>query len=109
MKVGEIGPFIATAVYTDNTTADITGQVVWSGNKDVTATVDATGKVTAMSPGTVTITATQGAISGAAVTTVTPGTPAGVAPAPAPASRPGGTTSQPQPGGTTPNPAPPSR
>jgi hypothetical protein len=111
MKVGEIGPFIATAVYSDNSTADVTGLVVWSGNKDVTAAVDTIGKVTAWSPGTVTITATQGAVSGQAVTTVTPGTPMSVSPASNPAGRPAGTTGQPTtpPGGAKPNPAPPSR
>jgi fibronectin-binding autotransporter adhesin len=110
IKVGESGPFVATAVYQDNTTADITNQVTWSGNNAPVATVDATGKILGISPGTLTVTATQGALSGQAVTTVGPGTGAGVAPAAAPSGRPSGTTGQPAPtAGPTPKPAPSSR
>jgi hypothetical protein len=120
VKVGEVAPFIATAVYQDGSTADITAQVTWSGSNSAVALVTNTppnpnpsglvkGDVTGLTPGTLTVTATQGALSGQASVTVSPGTATGVAPAPA--GRPSGTAGQPvpPPGAPTPAPAPKSR
>ncbi|MBL9077614.1 MAG: Ig-like domain-containing protein [Planctomycetes bacterium] len=46
-----------TGTWTDGTTADLTGLVVWSSSAPAVATVDGTGHVTGVTPGTTTITA----------------------------------------------------
>ena len=50
----------ATAYWNDQTTQDITAQVVWSSSNPAVATVDSSGLATALSIGTTTITATSG-------------------------------------------------
>ncbi len=50
----------ATAYWNDQTTQDITTQVVWSSSNPAVATVDSSGLATAFAIGTTTITATSG-------------------------------------------------
>lgn len=63
--------FRAMANYSDGSTADVTGSATWSSNNPSTAVVSSGGRATGMFPGTVTITATIGAIRGIATVTVT--------------------------------------
>ena len=65
--------FTATGTYSDATTADLTTSVSWASATTSVATIGATtGLAHAVSPGTSTISATQGAISGSTVLTVSP-------------------------------------
>lgn len=63
--------FVATATYSDNSTAIITNSVSWTSGNVAIATVLPTGAATGVSPGTTTITATSGLKSGFATLTVT--------------------------------------
>jgi len=54
----------ATGTYSDNSTLDLTTQVIWSSSDNTKATVSSTGLVTAIAPGSTTFTATSGNISG---------------------------------------------
>jgi hypothetical protein len=71
--------FAATGHYSDASTADLTASVVWTSGTTATATINATGEATAVraydlttlgAPGTSTITAAAGAISGNSVLSV---------------------------------------
>ncbi|WP_109486874.1 beta strand repeat-containing protein [Occallatibacter savannae] len=66
--------FTATGVFSDNSTQDLSSQVVWTSSNGVLAVINATGLVNGISPGTVTITATSGAISGSATLNITTAT-----------------------------------
>lgn len=63
--------FTATGVFTDNTTQDMTSQVVWISSNASAALINATGMASGVGNGTTTITATYGAVSGSATLTVT--------------------------------------
>ena len=67
--------FNATAVYDDNSTADVTQQATWSssdtGVLSVVASGANAGRATALAAGTATVTATLGGINGTASVTVT--------------------------------------
>ena len=70
--------FTAIGTYTDNSTQVLTAQVVWNSSDPSVATVSNAsgydGLATALAPGSVTITATLGAVSGSTGLTVTPAT-----------------------------------
>jgi len=66
--------FTATGVFSDNSTQDLTSQVVWTSSDGALAVVNTSGLVNGISTGTVTITATSGAISGSAILNVTTAT-----------------------------------
>jgi len=59
ITTGLTQPLTATGTYEDATTAVITSSMTWSSSDTTIATVDTTGLVTAVSPGTATITATD--------------------------------------------------
>ena len=61
----------ATGIFSDGTTFDISKQVTWSSSDDTVAKVDPTGLVLGIGPGTVTIFAASGALSGNTPITVT--------------------------------------
>ncbi|MPZ52970.1 MAG: PKD domain-containing protein [Acidimicrobiia bacterium] len=67
---GATQQLIATATFTDDTTADVTGDANWSTADMGVATVDANGLVTAQSEGTAEITAQYGPETATAVITV---------------------------------------
>jgi hypothetical protein len=99
LKAGQTQQYVAIGHYADSTTADISAQVTWSSDATAVASVSASGKATAQSPGTAHVIASLSlgvtkaspqAITGQASVTVTAPTLVGVAPAPAPANRPGG-------------------
>jgi trimeric autotransporter adhesin len=68
----------ATGIYTDNSTHDLTSSVTWSSSVSAVASVSSApgtnGVVTAATPGSTTITATLGGISGSTNLTVTAAT-----------------------------------
>ena len=76
--------FAATGTYTDATTQNLTGTVVWSSTAE--ASMASGGVATAVAVGTPTITATSGAISGAAMMTVQPAALVSIAVSPSAAS-----------------------
>jgi uncharacterized protein YjdB len=66
--------FAATGVFTDNSTQDLTSQVVWSSSNATYALMSAGGVASGLSAGTTTITASYGGISGSATLTVSAAT-----------------------------------
>ena len=67
---GTTEPFIATGTFSDSTTQDLTGSVVWTSASPAFATISAAGLATGLAPGTSTITAAFGGITGLSVLTV---------------------------------------
>ncbi len=90
--------FAATGTYTDTSTHDVTAAVTWSSSDTTVATIsNATGSnglATSVSQGSVTITATLGAIAGATGLTVTPAALVSIAVIPANSSIANGTGQQ---------------
>ena len=70
IAAGQTKQLAATGVYTDGTTQDVTSQATWTSSANNVASVSATGLVTGGSPGSATITATVGSISGTATANV---------------------------------------
>jgi trimeric autotransporter adhesin len=66
--------FTATGVFSDNSTQDLSSQVVWTSSNGAFATISAAGLATGISAGSLTITATSGAIGGSATLNVTTAT-----------------------------------
>lgn len=70
--------FVATGIFSDNTTQDVTAQVVWSSANTTAATISnaagSEGLATGLAPGSATISATAAGVSGATVLTVTSAT-----------------------------------
>ncbi len=68
--------FTATGVYTDNSTQDLTASVAWTSSDTTVASVSnasaSHGLAQGVSPGSVTITAASGTVSGSTSLTVTP-------------------------------------
>lgn len=62
--------FTATGIYSDGTSYDLTGLVTWSSSNPAAATIGTGGLVAAVAPGTTTITAISGSISGSTPLTV---------------------------------------
>jgi len=63
--------FQAIGTYTDGSTHNITGQVSWTSSNTAVATIGNRGLAKALTPGTTTITATLGSISGSTTLDVT--------------------------------------
>jgi len=95
---GLTSPFIATGVYTDNSTQNLTSSVAWtSSNTGVASVSNASashGLATAVSPGSATITAATGAVAGSTALTVTPATLVSIGVTPANPSIANGLTNQ---------------
>ncbi|MBK7472841.1 MAG: PASTA domain-containing protein [Betaproteobacteria bacterium] len=62
--VGESQQYRATAIFTDNTSADVTLSSIWSSTLGAVASVNATGNALALANGATTLQATLGAMSG---------------------------------------------
>ena len=107
-KVGQIMQLTAIGAFGDGSTGDVTTQVTWMSSNPQIAIVDASGKVTGKSGGTVTITATLNGVTQTITITVPGPTAIGIQVPPAPASRPSETTSVPS-GGPAPDPLPTGR
>ncbi len=82
--------FAATGVFSDNSTQDLTTQVIWASSNLAVATVsDAAGSLglaTAVGVGTTTIAATSGGVTGSTTMTVTPARLVSIEASPAAAS-----------------------
>ena len=65
---GQTQQFVATGLYSDGTTADLSNQVTWTSTTPTVASITVTGLATALTAsGTSTITATFGTVSGSTV------------------------------------------
>src|SRR5438876_4116757 len=71
MPINTTQQFTATGTYTDGSSADITSLVTWSSSYSPTATVSATGVVTAVAAGLTQISASLGSVSQSTKVTVT--------------------------------------
>jgi trimeric autotransporter adhesin len=95
---GLTSQFIATGVYTDNSTQDLTASVAWTSSDVTVASIsNATafhGLATGVSPGSVTIAAASGTVSGSTSLTVTPAALVSIALIPATPSIANGTQQQ---------------
>jgi len=73
---GLTGQFMATGVYTDNSTQNLTASVAWTSSDPTIASISnasvSHGLATSVSPGAVSITAASGGVSGSTSLTVTP-------------------------------------
>ncbi len=72
LATGLTEQFTATGTYTDGTTQDLTGSVVWSSSDTTVATISTSGLATALLSGTSTITATDNGVLGTTTIDVTP-------------------------------------
>jgi trimeric autotransporter adhesin len=70
LATGTTAQLTATGDYSDASTQDLTGLVVWTSSNATIASVDSAGVVTARQAGTATITATLGRVSDSTVVTV---------------------------------------
>jgi uncharacterized protein YjdB len=70
IPLGTVQQFTATGTFSDDTAQDITGSVMWSSSPTTVASITVSGLATGKNVGTVTITATFGAISGSVPATV---------------------------------------
>ncbi len=75
--------FTATGSYSNSTTANITSQVTWASGMTSAATITSGGLATGVGPGTSSITATLGSVSGKTTLTVTAPTLTSIAVTPA--------------------------
>ena len=85
--------FTATGTYSDSTTRDITASATWTSSDATVATV-AGGQATSLKPGSASIKAVLGSVSGAAALTVAPPALLSISVAPPSASVPKGSTLQ---------------
>ena len=73
IPIGAAQQFTATGTFSDNSTENITGQVVWASATPSVATISSTGLARAQGRGTSFITASLSGVTGTAMLTVTPG------------------------------------
>ena len=69
--VGGTQQFIATVTYSDSSAQDLTSAVTWTSSTPTAATINAAGLATGIAPGSTTIKAASGAISGSVTLNVT--------------------------------------
>ena len=67
---GSTQQFIATGKYSDGSSLNITGQVAWASSNSYAATINSRGLASAITPGSATISASQGGVSGGTSFTV---------------------------------------
>lgn len=75
---GTTETFIATGIYSNNTTQDLTASAIWSSSAASVAAIS-NGKATSVGPGQTTIMAASGSVSGSTTLTVTTATIASLA------------------------------
>ena len=73
--LGSTQQFVATGMYSDNSTRDITGQVTWTSAIPSVASIASAGLATGVAVGSSVISATQGTISGTTTLAVTSAPP----------------------------------
>ncbi|MFZ6849194.1 beta strand repeat-containing protein [Undibacterium sp. RuRC25W] len=76
VTIGATQSFIATGIYSNGASADITNSVTWTSGTNAIATVQSNGVATGVSAGTSGIAAILGSSSGTALLTVLPALPA---------------------------------
>jgi hypothetical protein len=90
--------FAAIGTFSDQSTQDLTSQVSWASSQSAVAAVGSAagsfGLATAIAPGTTTISASKGSVSGSAVLTVSAATLSSIAVSPANANLPVGAAQQ---------------
>lgn len=95
---GLTSQLMATGVYTDNSTQDLTASVAWTSSDPTVASISnasaSHGLATGVSPGSVTIAAASGSVSGSTSLTVTPAALVSIALIPATPSIANGTQQQ---------------
>jgi len=95
---GLTSQFIATGLYTDNSTQNLTASVAWTSSDSTVASISnasaSHGLAATVSPGSVTITAASGSVSGSTGLTVTPAALVSIALIPADPSIANGTKQQ---------------
>jgi trimeric autotransporter adhesin len=95
---GLTSQFMATGVYTDNSTQDLTASVAWTSSDPTVVSISnasaSHGLATGVSPGSVAITAASGSVSGSTNLTVTPAALVSIALIPANPSIANGTQQQ---------------
>jgi trimeric autotransporter adhesin len=95
---GLTGQFIATGLYTDNSTQNLTASVAWTSSDPTVASISnaaaSHGLATSINPGSVTITAAIGSVSGSTSLIVTPAALVSIALIPADPSIANGTKQQ---------------
>ncbi|HJU84234.1 MAG TPA: Ig-like domain-containing protein, partial [Holophagaceae bacterium] len=79
IAAGTTQPFIATGVFSDTSTQDLTAASAWASSAPAVATVDGSGLATALTAGTSTLSATANGITGNATLTVTTATLSSIA------------------------------
>ena len=67
---GSSQQFTAMGHYNDGSVSDISANVTWTSSATSVATINSTGKALSVSPGSTTITATQGSVSGSTLLTI---------------------------------------
>ena len=70
LLLGALQQFTATGTYSDNSSQDITDSVTWSSSDTSVASIDGGGLATALSVGSVTISAASGSVTGSATVNV---------------------------------------
>ncbi len=91
---GVSGQLTATGVYSDGSVHDITNSVVWTSLSPQVGSVSASGLVTALTPGSVVLSATLGSVSRTQALTVTSATLVSIGVTPTNSSAPQGLTTQ---------------
>ncbi len=71
IAVGTTQQFVATGLFSDGSTQDVSAQATWASSATATATIDAAGLATGVAEGTALMTATLGGVSGGTTLTVT--------------------------------------
>ncbi len=91
---GTVVQFVATGVFTDGSTQDITATANWSSSSPTVATISSGGLATAIAAGTTTIECAQGSTNNSTTLTVTPASLVSISLSPASATIPKGLTQQ---------------
>jgi trimeric autotransporter adhesin len=94
IALGTAQQFAAVGTYTDGSTQDLTGSVLWSSSNTGIATISSSGQAMSRAAGSTTITATSGAIAGSTTLMVNPAALVSIAVTPAIPSVPLGETRQ---------------
>jgi trimeric autotransporter adhesin len=71
VAIGQSQQFVATGLYADGSTQDLTTSVSWNSSTPAVATISASGLAIGLATGQITITASLGSVSNSAVLTVT--------------------------------------
>jgi hypothetical protein len=70
IAIGNNQQFVATGVYTDGSSQDLTASATWTSSSNTVSTISATGLATSLANGNTTITASSGSVTGTAALSV---------------------------------------